>query len=67
MAEQCNGGYDFEAKSNIAYECPICKNIIKKFTELPCECNLQKLHWKLGETEIWNVSWNWWKVRLNFL
>ena len=37
MAEQCDEGYDFEAKSDVAYECPICKNIIKNFTELPCE------------------------------
>ena len=36
-AEQCTG-YEFDTKDNkVLYECPICKNIIRKFTELPCE------------------------------
>ena len=32
-------GYDFQTKSETAtsYECPICKKIIRQFTELPCE------------------------------
>ena len=37
MEEQC-GGYDFDTKEdNRYYECPICKKIIRQFTELPCE------------------------------
>ena len=32
-----DGGYDFETKSTTLYECPICKKIIRQFTELPCE------------------------------
>ena len=31
------GGYDFETKSETLYECPICKKIIRQFTELPCD------------------------------
>ena len=30
------GGYDVETKSDTNYECPICKMIIRQFTELPC-------------------------------
>ena len=35
MAERC-GGYDFDTKESNVYECPICKKIIREFTELPC-------------------------------
>ena len=34
MAEY--GGYDFVPKNGVAYECPICKKVIREFTELPC-------------------------------
>ena len=54
MAEQC-GGYDFETKENIHYECPICKKIIRQFTELPCEhatCKSCIDSWELKKLEM---------------
>ena len=37
MAESSSyGGYDFKPKEDCVYECPICKKIIRQFTELPC-------------------------------
>ena len=43
------GGYDFKTKSKGIHECPICKKIIKQFTELPCEhflCRSCLEHWE---------------------
>ena len=44
------GGYDFKTTSKTAaYECPICKKIIRHFTELPCEhfsCRKCLEHWE---------------------
>lgn len=35
MAEKY-GGYDFDTKDKMVYECFICKKIIRDFTELTC-------------------------------
>ena len=55
MAEQC-GGYDFETKEkNLNYECPICKKIIRQFTELPCEhatCKSCIKSWEVKKLEM---------------
>ena len=43
------GGYDLKTKSKTSYECSICKNIIKQFTELPCNhftCRSCLEHWE---------------------
>ena len=43
------GGYDFETKTETNYECPICKKIIRQFTELPCHhfaCRACLEHWE---------------------
>ena len=48
------GGYDFESKSETNYECPICKKIIRQFTELPCEhfaCRTCLEHWERQRRE----------------
>lgn len=37
MAEANYGGYNFVPKNETAYECAICKKIIRLFTKLPCE------------------------------
>ena len=44
-----HGGYDFKTKEISPYECPICKKIIKQFTELPCThttCHSCLVHWE---------------------
>ena len=54
MAEQC-GGYDFDTKENNLYECPICKKIIRQFTELPCEhatCKSCIENWEIKKLEM---------------
>lgn len=44
-----SGGYDFQTKFITLYECPICKKIIRRFTELPCHhfsCRKCLEHWE---------------------
>ena len=48
------GGYDFESKSETNYECPICKKIIRQFTELPCHhfaCRACLEYWERQQRE----------------
>ena len=48
------GGYDFETKSETNYECPICKKIIRQFTELPCHhfaCRACLEYWERQQRE----------------
>ena len=57
MAEgSSSGGYDFKTKESISlYECPICKKIIKKFTELPCShatCKSCLEHWEQQRSQM---------------
>ena len=55
MAESLYGGYDFKAKDKTLYECPICKKIIKQFTELPCShatCRCCLEHWEQQRVEM---------------
>ena len=43
------GGYGFKTKTKTLYECPICKKIIRQFTELPCNhftCRSCLEHWE---------------------
>ena len=50
MAEgSSSGGYDFTTREKSLYECPICKKIIRQFTELPCfhaTCRSCLEHWE---------------------
>ena len=48
------GGYDFETKIETNYECPICKKLVRQFTELPCEhfsCRTCLEHWERQQRE----------------
>ena len=56
MAESSSyGGYDFKPKEDCVYECPICKKIIRKFTELPCShatCKSCLEHWEQQRSQM---------------
>ena len=53
-------GYEFDTKDNkTSYNCPICKTIIKQFTELPCHhaaCKKCLEQWEQNRFQVFHQS-----------